>query len=124
MKFKMLYSLLFFVLQIQVYAQEQTFKLATAIQSNMVVQQNKAFKIWGLAKANEPISAQASWNGKTVSTTATSSGEWLLQLAVPKAKPGDFKAHHITIKHTKGEIKLDNILIGRYGFAVGNLIWK
>ncbi len=119
MKFKMLYSLLFFVLQTQVYSQEQTFKLATAIQSNMVVQQNKGFKIWGLAKANEPISAQASWDGKTVSTTASSSGEWLLQLAVPKAKPGDFKAHHIIIKHAKGEIKLDNILIGEVWLCSG-----
>lgn len=87
-------------------------KLADALQSNMVVQQNKAFKVWGTANAAERISVKADWMPTAISVTADAKGKFLAFVDVPKAKSGDFNAHEIKVSGATEELMLSNLLIG------------
>ena len=87
-------------------------KLADALQSNMVVQQNKAFKVWGTASASETISVKADWMSSEISVTANAKGMFLAVIDVPKAKSGDFRAHEIKISGANENLVLSNLLIG------------
>ncbi|RYZ96103.1 MAG: sialate O-acetylesterase [Sphingobacteriaceae bacterium] len=95
------------------------FKIAQVIQSNMVVQQKKPFRIWGTSQAGDVIALQADWTGKISKITASNDGKWLGEIKVPAAVKGDFKAHTITIKYKTGVVKLTNLLIGDVWFASG-----
>lgn len=55
--------LILFLLQITVCSsvQGQTFQLANALQSNMVIQRGKPFTLWGTAKAKTTVLVQADW---------------------------------------------------------------
>lgn len=87
-------------------------KLADALQSNMVVQQNKAFKVWGTANASERINVKADWMPTAISVTADARGKFLAFIDVPKAKKGDFSAHEIEVSGATEELVLSNLLIG------------
>ncbi len=95
------------------------FAIATAIQSNMVIQQNKPLKIWGKANPGETIKIKADWQNKISSTTVNQNGEWICSINVPKAKKGDFSTHRITIIHQSDTLRLKNILIGEVWVCAG-----
>ena len=85
-----------FALTMQLFA--QSFQLGKHLQSDMVIQQNKPLKVWGDAAENTTIEVMASWTGKWNKTTTPASGEWLIELPVPAAVPGDAQPQSITIK--------------------------
>ncbi|RZJ63115.1 MAG: sialate O-acetylesterase, partial [Flavobacterium sp.] len=94
-------------------------KLADALQSNMIVQQNKAFKVWGQANAGEKVSIFADWMNNPITVAANSEGNFLGMVEVPLAKKGDFTAHQIFVQTQSEKITLDNLLIGDLWFCSG-----
>lgn len=97
----------------------EEFVLATVIQSNMVIQQDKPFKLWGKASPQEIITVEADWIAKPVNTITNADGNWIAEISVPKANKGDFTPHQLLIKHGSGTIELENILIGEVWICSG-----
>jgi sialate O-acetylesterase len=94
-------------------------KTANIFQSNMVIQQNRPFAIWGQAKPGEKITIKADWTAKQSNATADTAGYWRGSIAVPKAIPGNFTTHTITIYAGKDVVTLNNLLIGELWVASG-----
>jgi sialate O-acetylesterase len=88
------------------------------LSSNMVLQRNTETKIWGWANENENIAV--SFRGQSVKTTASSSGNWSLNIQTGKAG-GPF------VLSIKGQntIILENILVGDVWVCSGqsNMEW-
>lgn len=93
--------------------------LANTIQSNMVIQQDRPFKVWGYAKPGTEVFVKADWMKEPVKTITASSNEWLLQIPVPKAVPTKPTPHRIMIRAGKDTIHLSNILIGEVWLCSG-----
>jgi sialate O-acetylesterase len=95
------------------------FKAAGILQSNMVIQQSKPFKLWGFGPAGDKITINADWQYKPIITKIDAQGNWLAKIKVPSAVPGDFRAHQIYIIHNNDTIKLNNLLIGEVWICTG-----
>ncbi|MCO5935709.1 PA14 domain-containing protein [Mucilaginibacter sp. RB4R14] len=95
------------------------FKVNQVLQSNMVVQQNKPFKVWGEAEAGTTASFKADWIAAPVTVVANADSNFLAIIPVPQAKPGDFTAHQISVQNGKQTIVLANLLIGDLWFLSG-----
>jgi len=114
-----IFCLLAFALFNIIIAQaQQTLVLSNVLQSNMVVQQNKPFKVWGTASPNSLVTVVADWSQK-VSTTADSNGDFVALINVPAVKIGDFKPHTIEVKSGQDEVRLDGVLIGEVWICSG-----
>lgn len=98
---------------------DTAFKVANIFQSNMVVQQDKPFTIWGMATAGNKVTIKADWTANTVTLTAGSDNYWRGAINVPKAVPGDFKPHTLTISLNDTTVTLNNLLIGDLWLASG-----
>lgn len=98
--------------------QKFVFKLANVLQSNMVVQQDKPFKLWGTAQPGETLVITTGW-GATARAKVNGYGNWTAAVDVPKARPGNFTPYTISIQHLEGTAQLSNILIGDVWFCVG-----
>lgn len=96
-----------------------SFQTANIFQSNMVIQQNKPFSIWGKARPGETVTITVSWNNKPSFARANDKGIWKGEVSVPKAKPRDFTSQSISLKSGGKSIVLNNILIGDVWFASG-----
>lgn len=94
-------------------------KLAAALQSNMVLQQNKAFKVWGTAGAEEKIFIWADWMEHPLTIISAKQGNFSGIIEVPKAKKGDFKPHAISVRTQSEKLTLNNLLIGDLWFCSG-----
>ena len=94
-------------------------KVANILQSNMVIQQNKPFRIWGSSSSGDTIEIYADWGNKPIRVYAGKDGEWNGSLNVPKAIPGKFNPHAITITGRKDTVRLNNILIGEVWICAG-----
>ncbi|RVU02039.1 sialate O-acetylesterase [Mucilaginibacter limnophilus] len=108
----------FLFVSLTAYSGYAAIKVANVLQSNMVVQQGKPFKLWGAATAGEMVKITADW-ASAVTVKAGTDGNWITQVSVPKAKTGDFTAHVITVDNGKETLKFTNILIGDVWFCVG-----
>jgi len=97
---------------------QQRLKLADILQSNMVIQQNKAFKIWGNASPGAALIIEADWS-KPVKVKADEQGNFLTKINVPKAVKGDFTTHTIRITSDKEEVSISNMLIGEVWICSG-----
>lgn len=95
------------------------FKLANILQSDMVIQQGKPFRLWGTAKPGDAIKINVDWTGRVITAHADEQGNWLGQIAVPKTAAGNFKPHTIVIIDGNDNIKLSNLLIGDVWFCAG-----
>jgi sialate O-acetylesterase len=100
-------------------AGKHAFEVADIIQTNMVVQQDKPFRVWGRAAAGEKITVKNSWLKETVVLQADSKGEWWGEINVPKAKPGDFTAHTLSVATKDTNIQFSNLLIGEVWLCSG-----
>lgn len=87
-----------------------SFGVASILQSNMVIQRDKPAKIWGIAKAAALITINASWSNAPVTATSTAQGVWE---AIIPAAPANATPQTLSIA-TAGEttVMLNNILIG------------
>ncbi|HTN19658.1 MAG TPA: sialate O-acetylesterase [Pelobium sp.] len=105
---------------IKSFAQTQdSLVLSNALQSNMVLQQNKPFKIWGTASPKAEISIQTDWMPNPIKVSADEDGNFMGIINIPKAKKGDFTEHTLNVSSAKNNIKLDNLLIGDLWFCSG-----
>lgn len=103
----------------QVSVNPKTFTIANVLQSNMVIQQAKPMRFWGRAPAGDEIVVYADWMNKPVLAHAGEQGNWLTEVPVPTATPGNFDPHIITIIHRDDTIVQKNILIGEVWMCSG-----
>lgn len=94
-------------------------QINAVLQSNMVVQQNKPFKVWGRAPAGEEVAVKADWLPVPVHGTADPDGRFCLIIRVPAVKKGDFTRHELTVTGTHEMIRLTNLLIGEVWICSG-----
>ncbi|RYE12105.1 MAG: sialate O-acetylesterase, partial [Sphingobacteriales bacterium] len=94
-------------------------KTADPLQSNMVVQQNKPFKVWGYAPAGKAVKISADWLSNPTIVTADASNKFTGIINVPAIKTGDYTPHTITIESGKEKVSLINLLIGDVWFCSG-----
>ena len=94
-------------------------QLSPALQSRMVIQQNKPFRIWGTAPAGTRIQVQPDWLPTAVEVTAAGDGQFMAMVEVPIARPGDFSQHQIRIQTKTASVLLDSLLIGDVWFCSG-----
>ncbi len=117
-----LIAILFFVFVLHQKAEAQENKrliVNSILQSNMVVQQNKPFKVWGYAPAGETVSIIADWIKAPVRVTAATENKFLGIVPVPVVKKGDFTKHKITVTLGNELVVLDNVLIGETWICSG-----
>jgi sialate O-acetylesterase len=89
-------------------------KLPAIFGNNMVLQQQTDVPIWGTANKNTPVEVLTSWNNKTYTTKADSSGRWKLMVSTPKAGG----PYSLTV--TDGTaLTLENVLIGEVWVCSG-----
>ncbi len=94
--------------------------LPSIVGSNMVIQQNSPFVLWGWADPGENVVIRADWLEKPVEVMTGDEKEWRVTLPPPQAG-GPYR---ITIKGYNS-IVLDNILCGEVWLASGqsNMAW-
>jgi sialate O-acetylesterase len=98
---------------------DSLFKVANIFQSNMIIQQEKPFAIWGKATAGSAITIKSDWSGNAVSVVAGSDNTWRAEVKVPKAVPGDFNPHTLTVSEKDTAAAFTNLLIGDVWLASG-----
>ncbi len=102
------------------HAQESTtLKLSPVLQSNMVIQQNKPFKVWGWAPAGETVLISADWMKTAVKVAAEADGRFLGIIPVPPATRGDFSKKSLTVAAAGKSVTLHNLLIGETWICSG-----
>lgn len=89
-------------------------RLPSIINSNMVLQQQSAVKLWGWAAPAEKIFITTSWNNKTDSVVTTGDANWQATVQTPAAGG----PYTITLKGNN-EVVLDNVLIGEVWVCSG-----
>lgn len=98
---------------------DSLFKPANLFQSNMIIQQQKPYAIWGNAAAGSIVTIKADWTDKVITVAADSLNYWKGEIPVPKARPGDFTAHTLTVSSNGKTVALTNLLIGDVWLASG-----
>lgn len=95
--------------------------VSDVIQSKMVIQQKKPFKIWGKAPADAAVTVKADWLDTDVKVTSSPEGKFLAIIAVPKAVAGQQKPtkHTITVTSGNQHTTFDQLLIGDVWFCSG-----
>lgn len=93
--------------------------LSNALQSRMVIQQNKPFKVWGTAAPGQQVKVQAGWLSTTTAVTTDTAGRFIAIMDVPPAKKDDFTSYKLSVFTTGDTITLDNLLIGDLWFCSG-----
>jgi sialate O-acetylesterase len=96
-----------------------TFKVNQVLQSNMVIQQNKPFKVWGQAAAGEQVIVKADWIPQPITVIAGADNKFIAVINVPEAKKGDYTAHVLAVESHHQKITLSNLLIGDTWFLSG-----
>jgi sialate O-acetylesterase len=86
------------------------FTISNILQSNMVIQRDKPFKIWGTATANYKVTVTVTWSITTFTTTADANGNWILSIP-PQAATSAPQTITASV-NGKPAITFSNILIG------------
>lgn len=100
-------------------ATSDTLRVSDALQSNMVLQQNKAFKVWGRANPGEQVFISGDWMTAPITVVTVADGVFAGTIDIPAAAKGDFTAHQIQIRTRKEKKTLTNLLIGDVWFCSG-----
>lgn len=89
-----------------------------SLQTNMVIQQNRSFTIFGTSNPNNTVKVVCSWEGleKQHRTTTSAEGNWSVTINVPK---GNFDTHKITVETLDKKREFTNILIGEVWLCSG-----
>ena len=81
-------------------------QLSPALQSRMVIQQNKPFRVWGTAPAGTRIQVQPDWQPTPTEITAAGDGQFMAIIEVPAARRGDFSQHQIRVQTKSASVVL------------------
>ena len=93
--------------------------LASPLQSNMVIQQNKPFTIWGHATPGDAVRVAADWLPGPVTVNADTAGAFSAIVAVPAANRGDYREHSLTVACGSELTTLSHLLIGEVWLCSG-----
>lgn len=99
-------------------AQKATLKFADPLTSNMVVQQNQSFTVWGTAKPGATVKITADWTS-AVSVLTDNKGAFKGIIPVGKISKGDYAKHTIAIASGKEKTEISNVLIGEVWICSG-----
>jgi sialate O-acetylesterase len=99
--------------------QDASLRFADPLTDNIVVQQNKPFRVWGKAPAGQSVKIETSWLKQPVTVIADVDGSFLGIISVPAVKPGDFTKHTLQISTGAVSKTLHNVLIGEVWFCGG-----
>jgi sialate O-acetylesterase len=100
--------------QAQADSGEDTFRTASLITDNMVLQQKSVVPLWGRGTPGTEVSLQASW-GKSVVTRVKPDSTWLLDLPTPKAGG----PYDLVIGHDDTTRVIANVLLGEVWLCSG-----
>lgn len=112
-------ALLLVTLQFGFAQQQNDFQLADVLQSDMVIQQNKPFKVWGKAIAGQMVKVKADWLSNETTVVADKGNSFIAIIPVPPAKENDFTKHELNVENSGKIITLNNLLIGDVWFCSG-----
>ena len=87
------------------------FKMHSLLQSNMVLQRESDFILWGTATEGVKVFARPSWTDDRYEGQAGADGVWEVKVPVPSAIEGN-PAQTIKVYNGTDEILLENLLIG------------
>lgn len=87
-------------------------RIADALQSNMVIQQNRPFKVWGKADPGGKVSIHADWLPAPTEVYADANGNFMGIIPVPNVEKGDFTPHRMGVTAGDERVELSNLLIG------------
>ncbi|MDR0938554.1 MAG: sialate O-acetylesterase [Mediterranea sp.] len=91
-------------------------ELPAMMGNNMVLQQQRAVKLWGRATGKR-VAVTTSWDKKTYYATPGAGGDWLLTVDTPA---GGYTPHQISFDDgTKEVVTLDNVLVGEVWICSG-----
>ncbi|HEY8930898.1 MAG TPA: sialate O-acetylesterase [Mucilaginibacter sp.] len=96
---------------------DSKFTFGSALQSNMVIQRDKPFVIWGTARAKQSVTINVSWNATPTITTADDAGNW--KVSIPAAVANSTPQTITGNPNGDPAVTLNNILIGDVWLCVG-----
>src|SRR5260221_4399827 len=82
-----------FAMPLQLGSVVVTLQLGSALQSNMVIQQNHPFNIWGRAAAGETVQIRADWLADALSVKPGADCQFLGIIPVPAVQSGALNWH-------------------------------
>lgn len=94
-------------------------RLAGPLTDNMVIQQNKPFKVCGYTKAHQEVTITPDWAATAVVIRADDKGYFTGIIDVPAVSPGDFTTHGLVVTSDDAQLRLKNLLIGDVWFFSG-----
>jgi len=94
-------------------------QVSSVLQSHMVVQQNKPFKIWGQGPVGAKVTIRADWMATSIQVFCDTRGKFEGIIPVPVAKKGDYSPHRIVLKSGEQQVQLKDLLIGDVWFLSG-----
>lgn len=94
-------------------------QLGSVLQSDMVIQQNHPFTVWGTAEAGAVVSISADWMSDAIAVKAGVDGQFLGIIPVPVVRAGDYRAHRLDVESGASRISLTNVLIGEVWLCSG-----
>lgn len=92
------------------YGTPKTFAIANVLQSNMVVQRDKPFIIWGQGPTGQTVNVGVSWNPGAFSAVTDASGLW--KVTIPAAAANNNPQSITCTTAGTTTVTLTNILIG------------
>ncbi|MEC3878952.1 sialate O-acetylesterase [Parapedobacter sp. 10938] len=110
--FRVLICLVFLIPAKGFGAARDSLRLADALQSHMVIQQNKPLKIWGTAKPGERVVIDADWLAAPTETQVDEKGDFMGIIPVPAVGKGEFTPHQIRVVSGGEKVALNDLLIG------------
>lgn len=116
---KVILTFLLIVFAVVISAEAQKLRLNSILQSNMVVQQNGPFTVWGSAPAGQTVSIQADWMVAPVNVVAETNNKFSGIIPVPAVQKGDFTKHQLTVSSANETVRLTNLLIGETWLCSG-----
>ncbi|HEY4289604.1 MAG TPA: sialate O-acetylesterase [Puia sp.] len=94
-------------------------QLGSALQNDMVVQQNHPFCVWGRADAGAVVEIRADWMADALTVKTGGDGQFLGIIPVPAVQAGDYKPHRLDVGSGASRISLTNVLIGEVWLCSG-----
>lgn len=91
---------------------ETALKFADLLTDNMVIQQNKPFKVWGYAPAGQEVKITADWLSSSIVVKTEDDGSFMGLIQVPPAQKGDYSEHRISLESGEQIVSIENLLIG------------
>lgn len=102
--------------------QNKTLAVAGIFGDNMVLQQNSAAAIWGVAQPNAGVKIQASWQPEPIVTRADGNGKWKSSIDTPAAGG----PYSIIVQSGNQQKQFKNVMSGEVWICSGqsNMQWK